>query len=202
MKAIVEQGNPRRPIRRYKNSRKRRRGECIRNIIVPVDFSDCSLAALKYGIRFAKQRGGRITVVHVVDLGPVLMTSGWDYQAPYYFKAADRRDRGCMQTFLKRIDPQGVSVKALAVAGYCPAAIRDIAIKRGADLIIMSTHGRTGLRRAVMGSVAEETVRHAPCPVLVVPSFANAHKSPSGQSRHGSPARRSNSSAAQEFQNT
>ena len=62
------------------------------------------------------------------------------------------------------------------VAGYCPAAIHQAAAKQRADLIILSTHGRTGLRRAFVGSVAEGTVRSAACPVLVVPSFASTRK--------------------------
>ena len=60
----------------------------------------------------------------------------------------------------------------LPVAGYCPEAIHEAAAKERADLIIISTHGRTGFRRALVGSVAEGTVRSAICPVLVVPSFA------------------------------
>jgi len=79
-----------------------------------------------------------------------------------------------MQAFLKHVDFDGVPVETSAVAGYCPTAISEAAAKERADLIIISTHGRTGLRRALIGSVAESTVRHAACPVLVVPSFATA----------------------------
>ena len=63
-----------------------------------------------------------------------------------------------------------------AIAGYCPAAIYEATAREGADLIVVSTHGRTGLRRALIGSVAESTVRHAGCPVVVVPSFARMRK--------------------------
>ena len=63
-----------------------------------------------------------------------------------------------------------------AVAGYCPTAIHEAVAKERADLIIISTHGRTGFRRALVGSVAEGTVRSAICPVLVVPSFAATRK--------------------------
>jgi len=67
-------------------------------------------------------------------------------------------------------------VDASAVAGYCPGAIYEAAAKKGADLIIISTHGRTGLRRMFIGSVAEGTVRYAACPVVVVPSFSREEK--------------------------
>jgi nucleotide-binding universal stress UspA family protein len=62
-------------------------------------------------------------------------------------------------------------------AGYCPAAIYEFAAKGRADLIIISTHGRTGLRQALIGSVADGSMRNAArLPVLVVPSFARGHK--------------------------
>ena len=154
-------------------SRVKKRQGTVHSILVPVDFSDCSLAGLTHAVRFAKEFGARIIVVHVTDLGPVMMTSGsGEYNSPTYIEAARRRCGDQMETFLKRVDFDGVPVKTSAVAGYCPAAIYEAAAKEGADLIIISTHGRTGLRRALIGSVAEGTVRHAACPVLVVPSFA------------------------------
>lgn len=150
----------------------------IRRIMVPIDFSDCSLAGLKYAVEFARNVGARIMVLHVTDLGPVMMTTaGGDYDSPTYLEAARRRCGDQMQAFLKRVDFDSVPVTTSAVAGYCPAAIYQAAEKEGADLIIISTHGRTGLRHALLGSVAEGTVRHSACPVLVVPSFAHRRKS-------------------------
>jgi len=158
-------------------SRARARHQLIRSILVPVDFSECSLTGLTYAIRFAKEVGARIIVIHVTDLGPVMMTTGsGEYHLPAYPEAARRRCADAMQAFLKRVDFDGVPVDTSAVAGYCPAAIYEAAEKQGADLIIISTHGRTGLRHALLGSVAEGTVRHAGCPVLVVPSFMRARK--------------------------
>jgi nucleotide-binding universal stress UspA family protein len=149
----------------------------IRSILVPVDFSDCSLGGVKYAVRFAKQVGARIIILHVADLGPVMMTTGCgEYDSPPYVEAARRRCNDQMQAFLKRVNFQGVPVRTSAIAGYCPAAIYEAAEKQGADLIIISTHGRTGLRRAFIGSVAEGTVRHTACPVLVVPSFSRSAK--------------------------
>jgi nucleotide-binding universal stress UspA family protein len=145
--------------------------------MVPVDFSDCSMAGLTYAVRFAKEVCARILVLHVADLGPVMMTTGCgDYDSPTYTEAARRRWGDQMQAFLKRVDFDGVRADTCAVAGFCPAAIYEAAAKEGADLIIISTHGRTGLRHALIGSIAEGTVRNAACPVLVVPSFARVRK--------------------------
>jgi universal stress protein A len=171
-------------------SRANKRQRLVRTILVPVDFSECSLAGLTYAVRFAKEFGARITVVHVTDLGPVMMTSGsGEYDSPTYTEAARRRCGDRMQSFLKRVDFDGVPVETSAVAGYCPAAIYQAAANEGADLIVIATHGRTGLRRALIGSVAEGTVRHAACPVLVVPSFANAHQNSLSESPHQASAR-------------
>lgn len=172
-------------------SRARAQQRLVRSILVPVDFSDCSLAGLKYAVRFAREVGARIIVLHVADLGPVMMTTGGgDYDSLAYREAARRRCSGEMNGFLKRVDFDGVPVDTSAVAGYCPAAIYEAAAKEGADLIIISTHGRTGLSHAFIGSVAEGTVRHAACPVLVVPSFARVHKQPiTKKARHPSDRR-------------
>jgi nucleotide-binding universal stress UspA family protein len=156
-------------------SRSHTQQRLIRNILVPVDFSDCSLAGLKYAIRFGKEIGARIIVLHVTDLGPVMMSTGHgNYDSPAYIAAAKRRCGDQMQAFLKRVELKGVPIKTSAVAGYCPTAIYEAAAKQGADLIVISTHGRTGLRHALLGSVAEGTVRHSGCPVLVVPSDPKA----------------------------
>ena len=153
------------------------RQRLICRILVPVDFSDCSLAGLKFAVRFAKEVGARIIVLHVADLGPVMMTTACgNYDSPTYTEAARRRCGKQMRAFLKRVDFDGVPVRTSAIAGYCPAAIHQAAAKERADLIIISTHGRTGFRRALVGSVAEGTVRSAACPVVVVPSFAATHK--------------------------
>jgi nucleotide-binding universal stress UspA family protein len=106
------------------SSRTRAVHRLIRTILIPVDFSDCSLAGLTYAIRFAKEVGARIMVLHVADLGPVMMTTGAGaYHLPTYMEAARRRCDDRMQTFLKQVDFDGVPVDTFAVAGYCPAAI-------------------------------------------------------------------------------
>jgi universal stress protein A len=151
----------------------RRLRPLIRTVLVPVDFSDCSLSGLTYAVPLARELGARIVVVHVTDLGPVMMTTDYDYGSRTCTKAAERQCADQMKDFLSCVDFHGVPVDSCAVAGYCPGAIHEVSAKESADLIVISTHGRTGWRRAVMGSVAEGTVRHAVCPVLVVPSLPN-----------------------------
>ena len=177
-------------MKMFSTSRAGSQQRLIRTILAPVDFSDCSLAGLTYAIRFAREVGGRVIVLHVADLGPVMMTTGCgEYHLSTYMEAARRRCDDEMRDFLKRVNFHGVSVNRLSVAGYCPAAIHDAALKEGADLIIISTHGRTGLGRALIGSVAEGTVRTAPCPVLVVPSSARMRESAAEENASERPPR-------------
>jgi len=162
-------------------SRIRTKQRLIRTIIVPVDFSDCSLAGLKYAIRLAKEVGARLVLLYVADLGPVMMSTG-DYGSPAHTEAARRRCGDQMHAFLKRVKLNGVPIDTCAVAGYCPDAIYQAAARERADLIVISTHGRTGLRHVLLGSVAESTVRHsARHPVLVVPSFSGRRKNSVGE---------------------
>ena len=172
--------SPRAPCREEKTSCASSVGArepLIRTILVPVDFSDCSLAGLAYSVRLARELGARIIVVHVTDLGPVIMTTEYgEYSSRRCMKAAENQCDDQMKGFLSRVDFDGVRVDTRAVVGYCPGAIHEIAATERANLIVIATHGRTGLRRAVMGSVAEGTVRHAICPVLVVPSLATARR--------------------------
>jgi nucleotide-binding universal stress UspA family protein len=180
----VKSADKKRATETSSTSRARAQQRLVRSILVPVDFSDCSLAGLTYAVRFAKEIGARIIVLHVADLGPVMMTTGCgDYDSPTYIEAARRRCGDQMQAFLKRVDFDGVPVDTSAVAGFCPAAIYQAAAKKRTDLIIISTHGRTGLRHAFIGSVAEGTVRNAACPVLVVPSFSRVRKRTAKQER-------------------
>ena len=143
----------------------------IKTILVPVDYSKCSLAGLRYAIEFAKKVPARLIVLHVVDLGPQLMTDGYGvYDLEAYKEAAMRASEPQMRLFLKGINFGSVPFQTLATAEFCPEGIYRTAEKEKVDLIILSTHGHTGLKHIFTGSVAERVVRRASCPVLVVPS--------------------------------
>lgn len=194
---------PRTEMKTLPRSSTRGSQRMIRTIVVPVDFSDCSSAGLAYAVRFAKEVGARIIVLHVTDLGPVMMTTACgDYGSPTYLKAARHRCGDQMRDFLRHVDFDDVPVDTCTVAGYCPGAIHEIAAKEDADLIVIATHGRTGLRRAMMGSVAEDTVRHAICPVLVVPSLPSAQRSGLRESMRRSSARTSAKKSSMRLQSS
>jgi hypothetical protein len=91
-----------------------------------VDFSDCSMAGLKFAVRFAREVGARIIVLHVADLGPVMMTTACgDFDSATYTKAARRRCGKQMRAFLKRVDFDGVGVDCRPL----PDTARPLSIK-------------------------------------------------------------------------
>ena len=141
----------------------------IKRLLVPVDFSEPSNKALECAARFAQQFGADITVVHVMD--PIQYPRDWDYlplvgangQKSAVEKELRQRLQELAQQTLNPLLPATTFVRA----GTPWNEIAILAKEKKADLIVIGTHGRTGLKHALMGSTAERVVRHAPCAVLV-----------------------------------
>lgn len=134
-------------------------------ILVPTDGSDGASRALAHALDVAGRTGASIDAVYVVDTGAVVdgATTG------LLDRLAAEGDRA-VETVADRTAAAGVELAGTAVVEGRPAArIVDYAAARGADLIVLGTHGRTGVDRYLLGSVAERVVRRAGVPVLVVP---------------------------------
>jgi nucleotide-binding universal stress UspA family protein len=139
----------------------------ILRILVPVDFSASSRKALRYAISFARQFDSEITLLHVRPL-------------PYYpadlggFPTTIPADEPSTRRIQARLDadadliPSELRGQKLLRVGSAYDEICNAARELNAELIIISTHGHSGLKHVVLGSTAERVVRHAPCPVLVV----------------------------------
>ena len=139
----------------------------IRRILYPTDFSENAAAAWPYALRMAEQMGATLLLLHVTP-GP--------YPAPETFLApeqwagifaAQRKEAEAQLKALASTAP-GVKVEILVGRGVPFLEITRVAADQKADLIVMGTHGRTGLAHALIGSVAERVVRMAPVPVLTV----------------------------------
>ena len=133
----------------------------LKRILVPVDFSECSDKALQYAIPFAKQFDAELTLLHVVQPYPVTPEMYTIDMLPGRYGKEDLEA-------LANIVPDSVQCKTVLRSGTPHIEIVGLAKELSIDLLILSTHGRTGLARAILGSTAEQVVRHAPCPVLVV----------------------------------
>jgi len=147
-----------------KSSKPTRKTTPIRRIVLATDFSGNSLNAFPIARSLANGFKPALTVLHVVEPfhADMLMDTG-NLQRERRRQALEQ-----LRELAAREFTGGAGAKTELRAGHPVEAITRFARESGADLIILATHGRTGLRRALIGSVAERVVRHAPCPVLVV----------------------------------
>jgi nucleotide-binding universal stress UspA family protein len=143
----------------------------IRSILVPIDFSECGNYALSYAASLARTFGASIICVHVIEpMVPIVGYSGMTEPLPI----ADISDQ--LEDSAERELPKiaqceecaGLELEELIVHGEAAVEIVRVSKERQVDLIVVSSHGRTGLGRILFGSTAEAVVRHASCPVLVV----------------------------------
>ena len=138
----------------------------LKHILVPVDFSDPSEKALKYAARFAEQFGSRVTLVHVIQ--PMVYPADFGYP-PTVVDTLDEAVRRQVEERLSALArTAGTDTQSVIRVGQPYFEIATAAKELEADLIIIATHGRTGLKHVLLGSTAERVVRHAPCPVLTV----------------------------------
>ncbi|HWI57163.1 MAG TPA: universal stress protein [Bacillota bacterium] len=147
----------------------------LQRILVPVDFSDCAKKALQYAICFAKQFEAELTLLHVVPSNPPLSEMG-----PVDIVSVEdlKRDLEALQASIKN-EVRSRAVLRVQRAGEPHLEIIRVAKELDIDLIILSTHGRTGLARMFLGSTTEKVVRYAACPVLVVREHEHEFLEPS-----------------------
>ena len=139
-------------------------------ILVPIDGSKPSLHALDVAVDFAASLGAQIVVCHVVNLGEVAVLTGGEAQLlPQCLEEAEAQGRQIVDDALARIGGR-VPASARIARGEALYELEALANDVHPDLIAIGSHGRTGLNRAMMGSVAEGLVRGAQSPVMVVPA--------------------------------
>ena len=145
----------------------------LRSIVVGLDFSEISSHALDTAIDLAKEVGGEIHLVHAFDVRVPFVT-------PYEVAVPDRliteaRDAAArkLEKALQKVSAAGVSGKSHLEEVPASDAIVRVAEATSADLVVVGTHGNTGLKHILLGSVAERTLRLSPCSVLTVKGEAD-----------------------------
>ena len=138
-----------------------------RRILVPLDFSLTSLRALQIAVPLAKQSGARLLLLHVVEPNPY--AAGMEGAVLVMTDAAVTRNTKLqLPQVARRFIPKSVGFTSLVARGRPADVIVETAESKGVDLVVLSTHGHTGLDRLLMGSTAEQVVRMAKRPVFVV----------------------------------
>jgi nucleotide-binding universal stress UspA family protein len=137
-----------------------------RVILHPTDYSDSSYRAFEIAADLARPYRGTILALHVVEtLGPENITFG---EAVSQAQPAGYQER-LKEDFRRHLSPSTgeIPVEYLLVEGDAAEVIPRVARERNCDLIVMGTHGRTGIMRLLTGSIAERVIHNAPCPILI-----------------------------------
>lgn len=142
----------------------------IRSILAPTDFSRHSEGALRYACGLAERMGSRLHLLHVLTdvmpVGPDPMLS--PILPPEYFRETEAASREALYNLVQPDWGKPAGVETSVRWGSAVDVIVEHAATQKVDLIVIATHGRTGLSHVLLGSVAERILREAPCPVLTV----------------------------------
>jgi len=135
----------------------------LKRLLAPTDFSDLSAHGVRYACALARDMGADVIIFNVLVL---------DESNAVDKREIEQHKRRLGEFVSEKIADAcaGLKIRQLVDAGQPFGAIVDCAEKEGVDLVVMSSHGRTGLSRMLIGSVTDKILRGAPCPVLVVPS--------------------------------
>ena len=140
----------------------------IEKILVAVDFSEYADSVLDVAVEFAGQLNAELHLIHAFDVRIPLVTP-YEVAIPTAFiEEAREAAASKLAALIQKVADDGVTATSHLSEVPAASAIVDLAEELGADLIIMGTRGHTGLKHALLGSVAERTVRLAPCSVLTV----------------------------------
>jgi nucleotide-binding universal stress UspA family protein len=138
----------------------------IKKILCPTDFSEPSDMGMKAAVEFAKQFSAELLVVHVIS--PLPMVSSSAAYVPQIIEGLRESAQKGMDDLFAEIIPQNIQAGYQIVDGSTADAIVKMAVEEDADLIVIATHGQSGWRKFVFGSVTEKVMRIAECPVLTI----------------------------------
>jgi len=143
--------------------------ETIQKILVPIDFSDYSKKALKYTINFAKQFNAEIILVYVIEplMYPADLSMG-QMVIPQSTVNLSEKSKAELEVLAKKEIGDQLNFDIIVKTGKPFIEIIETASETDSDLIIISTHGHTGVEHLLFGSTSEKVVRKAPCPVLTL----------------------------------
>ena len=139
-------------------------------ILVPTDFSEPSDAALEYARGLALAFGASLHVLHVIEVQSTTGSPAAEamVETPPPFCALFDHAKGALGRRVPAVDRERLRARTEILVGTSVKAIIDYATDRRIDLIVMGTHGRRGIAHLLVGSVAEQVIRQAPCPVMAV----------------------------------
>ncbi|NNF59453.1 MAG: universal stress protein, partial [Rhodothermaceae bacterium] len=152
----------------------------VQRILVPVDFSPHAWLAAAHAKELAALFHARLCLLHVLEVLPPIGLADLPPQLPSAQEQADARH--ALLDLCKEAGGPEVPVDATVVAGHPTLDVIEVTRQLDIDLLVMATHGRTGLERVLLGSVTERAIQQAPCPVFVVKAFGKSLLRPAERS--------------------
>ena len=151
-------------------------GQDIHDLLVPIDFSAFGGPALTYAKELAVVYKAKLHLLHVIEDIGLPGAYGYGASARFAISYSEMEKNSCqaLQAIGNKVLGDEVPFEVHAIGGNAALDTVDFATQHGIDLIVMATHGRTGIRRLVIGSVAEKVIRMARCPVFTVKSFGKS----------------------------
>jgi nucleotide-binding universal stress UspA family protein len=141
----------------------------LKKILVPQDFSEYSLHALKYAVTFAELFNSELIALHVVE--PIVYPADFSFgqvSIPAMEEEIRKHSEEQLNELILREIPGNIKVTSILKIGKPFSEIIEVAKSESVDLIVISSHGRTGMDHVLFGSTADKVVRKAPCPVLTI----------------------------------
>jgi nucleotide-binding universal stress UspA family protein len=140
----------------------------VRHILVPVDFSESTPAILEWAAHLAKEHGSEVTLLHAYHLPVEFQQLEGAYLPPDFWRSVRAEAESTLGRYAAELEREQIRVATVVCEGYAATVIVEEAAARHADLIVIGTHGRSGFKHLLLGSIAERVVQKAPCPVLTV----------------------------------
>jgi nucleotide-binding universal stress UspA family protein len=142
----------------------------LKKILAPTDYSELSCGGLRHAFETARELGAELIVLHVVSINDDWFAKHEELSHVRNLVAEQKEflDKFLREKFADSMNV--VEVRQKIELGNPYSNIADLAEREAVDLIVMSTHGRTGLDHILLGSVTEKVIAHAPCPVLAIPA--------------------------------
>jgi nucleotide-binding universal stress UspA family protein len=140
----------------------------FKKILCPVDYSVCSNEALRLAVSIAQKDKAQLLLIHVIDIRMYGHEAPLSFEVPRPSEETLKKVKAELADNVLKQAKGKIEVETIVTMGIPAVEIINTAREKGVDLIVMGTHGRTGIAHVVIGSVAENVVRKAPCPVLTV----------------------------------
>ncbi len=137
-------------------------------ILVPLDFSEHAEAILEWAGHLAAQHGSQLILLHVYHLPVEFQQLEGAYLPPDFWSNMKSEAEQSLERYTTELQGRGQKVEAIVREGYPATVIIEEAESQEADLIVIGTHGLSGLKHMLLGSIAERVVQKSPCPVLTV----------------------------------